>query len=129
MNFFDGELRKENNRLLFTNSSLVVDLTRYRKRLEDTLTSRSVTLGIRPENVEILESGEFACSQGRVCELEPLGAEVVTVIDCGKDRVVALTKPEHTHQTGTSLCVNFDPEKLHIFDGESGQRINLDDMD
>ena len=129
MNFFDGEIRQEGDRMVFTNPSLALNLTDYRQQLEGALTSRLVTLGVRPENVEILEPSDSADLPGMVCELELLGAEVVTVLDCGKDRVVALTKPEQAHQAGTSRCVKFDPKMLHLFDGESGQRINLDHIE
>ncbi|UCF91280.1 MAG: ABC transporter ATP-binding protein [Desulfobacterales bacterium] len=126
MNFFDGEIKSEADRILFRNPSFQLELTDYRRQLEAKLVAPEVTLGIRPEHVEILETSADWNSRGLVCELELLGAEVVTVLECGREQVVALTKPEHAHQTGTSRFVKFDPQMVHIFDRASGLRVELE---
>jgi len=128
MNLFEGEIESQGERLLFANPSVRCDLSDFRQVLEAKLKDRRVSLGIRPEHVDLLEAeADQTGFSGAVCELEPLGADVVTVLECGRERVVALTKPEHAFQTGHLRTVKFDPARVHVFDRQSGLRVEIHD--
>jgi len=125
MNFFKGEIRSTGDRLLFENPSVNCDLSPFRAQLEGLPAAKEVTLGIRPEHVDLVAGGAEEGPGGMVCELEPLGSDVVTVLECGQEKVVAMTKPEAAYQLGHHSRVRFDPEKVHLFDNDSGLRIDL----
>jgi multiple sugar transport system ATP-binding protein len=125
MNLIEGEIRTDGDSMIFENPSIQCNLTAYRTQLEKRLLSRMVTFGIRPEHVEVLATKNKSAVGGSVCELDPMGADVVTVLECGDERVMALAKPEHVPEVGMARAVNFDLTKMHLFDKESGSRIDV----
>jgi multiple sugar transport system ATP-binding protein len=125
MNLFGGEIRTDGESMTFENPSIQCNLTAYKAQLEKKLRSRMVTFGIRPEHVEVLGPKDKSAIGGSVCELDPMGADVVTVLECGDERVMALAKPEHVADVGMARAVNFDLTKMHLFDKENGSRIDV----
>ena len=75
--------------------------------------------------MEITEAEENSTARGMVCELEPMGADVVTVLDCGEERVMAMSTPEQAYRTGTNRAVRFDPARIHLFERETGRRLPI----
>lgn len=126
MNLLEGEIRTEGDRMVFENPSIRYDLTLFKKQMEERLRSNKLTLGIRPEHIEIFDVLDEKDNRGMVCEVEPMGADVVTVLECGKERVLALTTPGQAHRAGAERAFRFDPAMVHIFDRESGLRIGID---
>ncbi len=125
MNLIEGEIQTVGDRMVFENPSIKYDLTAYKTQLEGRLRSRTVTFGVRPEHVEVFSVDEKVAVGGTVCELDPMGADVITVLQCGEERITALAKPEHVPQYGMTQRVNFDLTKMHLFDKESGLRVDL----
>ena len=125
MNLIEGEIRTVGDRMVFKNPSIQCDLTAYKTQLEKKLRSRVILFGIRPEHVEVLASKDKGLVDGTVCELEPMGSDVATVLECNHERIMALTKPEHVPEIGVTRAVNFNLTKMHLFDKESGARIDV----
>lgn len=125
MNLIEGEIRADGDNMIFENPSIQCNLTPYKTQLKKKLRSPMVTFGIRPEHVEVLASEDKSAVCGSVCELDPMGADVVTVLECGQERVMALAKPEHVPEFGRVRSVNFNLTKMHLFDKESGSRIDV----
>ena len=92
--------------------------------------NKKITLGIRPEDIYDLEGamerGIHMDSKGiqeKVSAREMLGAEVILYFDAqGKTQAVRL-KPENQTQTGESIELYFDTERIHIFDKETEENI------
>ena len=85
----------------------------------------SVTLGMRPEHLEDCET-ENAMMNLQVEMLEKLGADTVVY---GKleqtDISLTVRLPGiHSVDTGDRLPVTITPEHLHIFDSDTGNRLN-----
>jgi sn-glycerol 3-phosphate transport system ATP-binding protein len=85
----------------------------------------SVTLGMRPEHLENCET-ENAMMNLQVEMLEKLGADTVVY---GKleqtDISLTVRLPGiHSVDTGDRLPVTITPEHLHIFDSDTGNRLN-----
>jgi sn-glycerol 3-phosphate transport system ATP-binding protein len=89
------------------------------------LGGRSVLLGVRPEHLEICAEGE-ALLMPEVDFIELLGSDSLVYGHIGKDkasprvaaRLHASIKPQDGH-----LPLRFAPENLHLFDPDSGKRI------
>ena len=85
----------------------------------------AVTLGIRPEDF-LLEGPDTADSiNARVTLIEPMGADTLVLCLIDVEHEVSVRLPRHVRVTdGEKL--NLKPRKgsLHLFDPESGQRLN-----
>jgi multiple sugar transport system ATP-binding protein len=82
----------------------------------------AVTLGIRPEELEIAEE---AVIRGEVVAVEPLGAETILGLRLpGVERELLLRAGRHaTARLGERLGLRAAPAALHLFDSATGRRI------
>jgi multiple sugar transport system ATP-binding protein len=82
-----------------------------------------VFLGVRPQHVEVSTNGEGR-PRGEVAVVEPMGNEqIVYVTLSGGDKLVAVAPPEATIRPGDTVSVTIRPEGAHLFDAETGKRI------
>ena len=51
---------------------------------------------------------------------EPMGSDLYLTVDVGGSNVKVRTRPDVRFDRGDSLDLIFDPEKIHLFDGETG---------
>ena len=85
---------------------------------------RDVALGIRPEHFELTEE-KTGVMQLSVDHVEQLGADTLVHGHLGEDGALLTVRlPDiHYFKKHTSLPLAVPPEKLHLFDKESGKRI------
>ena len=85
---------------------------------------KEVTLGVRPEHFELTEQKEGAM-QLCVNHVELLGADTLVHGHFGDEKALLTARlPDIYHfEKGSILALNVSPEKLHLFDLESGGRI------
>jgi ABC-type sugar transport system ATPase subunit len=111
MNFVEGELGDG----YFTADSL-----RLRARVRTP--ARRVTLGVRPEHVQVTSADTGGAAT--VSLIEPMGDETLVFIDYGGPAsLVAKVDPEDKIATGDRRRFAFKEDKLLFFDGETGERI------
>ena len=82
---------------------------------------RQVTLGIRPEHV--LPSDGVQALALRVDEIEPLGPHQLAIGELAGARFVAQLPPHHPLAIGGTCRIDFDPERIHLFDPASGRAL------
>ena len=86
-------------------------------------TTNAVTLGIRPEHMELSDQGKLKID---VLLLEHLGA--ITLIHATlhgtKQAIVASLPGIHRIDAGTTLSFKVSAEATHLFDSEHGKRLN-----
>jgi len=83
--------------------------------------SQEVTLGIRPLDIDV---GVDSALQGDVEFVENTGAESHVHLKFAGD-VIRAVSPQRLHnQRGDRLSFRVDPNKVHVFDRHSEQRIN-----
>jgi multiple sugar transport system ATP-binding protein len=78
-----------------------------------------LTLGVRPEDVQIRADGPF---QGTVTLVEPLGVETVLYIRSGEQTLISMVPGLTQVQVGSELRFDLARERLHLFD-QDGTRI------
>ena len=78
-----------------------------------------VIYGIRPEHLELAEEGFPA----RVSVVEPTGAETLVFLRFGKAEIIAAFRDRHHFEPGQTVTLRPRPDKAHIFDGASGERL------
>ena len=86
---------------------------------------RPVTLGIRPEHIRPAQASQWAVHL-RVDLIERLGADTLLHGHFGNDATaLTLRLPGvHTVQRGENLPVTVAPGHLHVFDADTGHRLN-----
>ena len=85
---------------------------------------KEIILGIRPEHFELTETIEGAM-QLSVNHVELLGADTLVHGHFGDEKTqLTVRLPDIYHfKRGSTLSLTISPEKLHLFDVESGSRI------
>jgi ABC-type sugar transport system ATPase subunit len=128
MNFVDGGLREENGKVLFIAGSISIRVPR-----EKTATAKaaeSLTLGIRPEDLRLSDSGAPLAGDGppgeafpgRVLLVERLGGTNHVHFDVeGGSRMMASVLNDRLPDVGETISVRVPPERVHLFaaDGRS----------
>jgi len=118
MNFLDGEISKTNGAPLFVSDKIQAPLA---PSLSGNLEGRKVTLGVRAEHV-LTGQGSMG---GTVSLIEPLGDATLVFFNYGgASRLVAKVDPDLTFGPGDSLSFSLDPNHCHLFDADSGARLN-----
>jgi multiple sugar transport system ATP-binding protein len=87
-------------------------------------TGRSVTVGIRPENLSLVapDSAE-ATLKAKVNLVEPLGAKDVVHLTIDHQDVRVIATPGMRPRIGDQVGIVFDRQRLHVFDDETGEAV------
>ncbi|OGL69676.1 MAG: hypothetical protein A3J27_03320 [Candidatus Tectomicrobia bacterium RIFCSPLOWO2_12_FULL_69_37] len=122
MNFIHGRLEARGGSLAFASASLLCPLDGKGARPD--LAGRAVNLGVRPENIRIVEGGD--AGSGAVNLIEPLGDETLVHIESGGN-VPLITKVESTHHVrpGEKVSFEFKRGQVVLFDAGTQDRIRL----
>lgn len=87
--------------------------------------TRPVTLGFRPEHVDVVEAGQGQLT-GKVESTENTGDRLIISVDvAGKSLNVSLSE-RRALAAGDSVGLSIAPHRLHVFDNETGRRIDAD---
>jgi multiple sugar transport system ATP-binding protein len=81
---------------------------------------RPAVYGIRPEHLE-LDGGRLAA---RISVVEPTGSETQVFAMLGETKIVGVFRERVAAKPGEKLPISIDPALVHLFDAESGQRLN-----
>ena len=112
MNFLAG--RMDSAARTFVAGEIRVALTSEQMaRLDD---GSSVTLGVRPENVQLDLQPLEGSTAGRVYVSESMGNENLVVVRIGEHYLRCRTAPEMQLDFETPVWVRFRPDRLHFFD-------------
>jgi multiple sugar transport system ATP-binding protein len=114
MNFLPGKIRN-NGQAAFEGAGLRVPLERTAAS-----DGRQVVCGVRPENFTIADDGAEATIQ----VIEPTGSEIQVVAKLGGADVIAVFRERHQFKPGDKIRLKPDPRLVHLFDAESGKRLN-----
>jgi multiple sugar transport system ATP-binding protein len=85
---------------------------------------RSVTVGIRPENLSLVAPGSAeATLKAKVNLVEPLGAKDVVHVTIDHHDVRVIATPGERPRIGDQVGIAFDRQRLHVFDDETGEAV------
>jgi multiple sugar transport system ATP-binding protein len=117
MNTFSGVVRTGRTPNVETADGITLPLA----SIPTGFNGRSVTYGIRPENIRIDPHGLAA----EVVVVEPTGPEVQLTLRTGSTEFVAIFRERMPIKAGDIIFVNPDPTQCHLFDIESGSRLSV----
>jgi multiple sugar transport system ATP-binding protein len=97
-------------------------LSRFRP---DTLGSadRKLVLGLRPETFTFANGDGPLSLQASIRFVEPLGSDTLIFFPLGATEIIARLPPSPDLKAGATIRLAADPDKLHLFDGETGRLI------
>ncbi|WP_417812480.1 ABC transporter ATP-binding protein [Thalassospira alkalitolerans] len=116
MNVIDGTLHPDGT---FVAGALRVDLSGEAPSVD---APKLVGLGIRPENMNLNGEG-ISLGTGKVRIIEPTGSETLLSIQLGDETVLVLDRNRLQLGAGDTLSLSVSAEALHLFDGETGNRL------
>lgn len=118
MNQFEGVLRADGDGARFQGEALSVPAPRPRRVVDGT----PVTLGIRPQDVEVAD-GEGAVPAS-VHVVEPIGSQQIAHCRTeGGERLVVVAPVDVDFEEGQERTLRFPGESIHLFDATTGQRL------
>ncbi|MEM9341553.1 MAG: sn-glycerol-3-phosphate ABC transporter ATP-binding protein UgpC [Pseudomonadota bacterium] len=86
------------------------------KELSD---GQNVCVGVRPEHIALAETGLAA----RVRVVEPTGSESHVVFHTDQQEITAVFRERYDLKPGDTVHLNIDPEQAHLFDADTGDRL------
>lgn len=119
MNFVEGLITSENSRVSFAAEGL--EVTVLPQRMPSAMPTGPVTLGIRPEDIEVDVSTPGANGspngdmQGRVVLVERLGGTSHVHFDAGPHRLLAAVTNERLPEAGDAITIRMRGERMHLF--------------
>jgi multiple sugar transport system ATP-binding protein len=88
--------------------------------VHEELDERALTLGVRPEDVRLVSEGGL---RGQVFGSEYLGTTQVVTVTTEHGRVKARIPSDRRVADGVTIGLAFQPEKLSVFDQETGRAV------
>ena len=89
------------------------------QRLPGPAGNGKVRLGVRPEHLMLAEDG----IPMQVKVVEPTGAETMVFLRFEGQDVTAVFRERHSFAPGETIHLKPDPNHIHVFDADSGQRL------
>ncbi len=122
MNFIETYIENSSGspRLMFENFE--VQLNPDLQSVINDLSGKSVTLGIRPEDIHVGENGRNQILT-QIELVEPLGNNALLYLRTEKNSFVAQSNLANLPQHNTPLTVSFDINKAHLFHPDTGESL------
>ena len=129
MNFLDAvvEIQGETAYLKVANKAIPLSPEKSKKLIDGGYDGKTVTFGIRPEDVYdsemMVEASPTSVFESTIRVYELLGAEVFLYFDLDEFPMTARVDPRTQARPGDVVKFAFDTEKIHVFDKETEQII------
>ena len=129
MNFLDAvvEIQGETAYLKIADKAIPLNAAKSKKLIDGNYDGKTVTFGIRPEDVYdsemMVEASPLSVFESTIRVYELLGAEVFLYFDLDEFAMTARVDPRTTARPGDVVKFAFDTEKIHVFDKETEQTI------
>ncbi|MEO2038919.1 MAG: sn-glycerol-3-phosphate ABC transporter ATP-binding protein UgpC [Martelella sp.] len=122
MNFMDVDIVETDGEGITVRSE-ALDPVAIPKTRFDFAGRTTARLGLRPQYLDVVESGTAGGLHGKVTLVERLGTETVINVELTRGgRIVAALAEDRPLATGSEITLVFDPEKAHLFPVESETR-------
>lgn len=127
MNFFQGKLRKDGNKLIVETNDFAVAIPASKTSTYESRAGKDIIFGIRPEDIHDAEfvptniDSEKVDVKVDVTEL--MGNEIFLYLMSAQNTFVARVDPRSKLRVGQQASVAFDMDNIHIFDGSTEEAI------
>jgi len=93
--------------------------------IHDARNGSNVTLGIRPEDVEVGTTGGDGWEQVQTLVVEPMGSETLLTLAHRSQRIVARVAGDRQFTPDQPAWIRLPPDRVLTFDASSGTRIEV----
>ena len=90
--------------------------------IEDSRNGARVTIGVRPEDVDVASSAADGWDEARVVVVEPMGSETLVTLEYRAQRLVARVPADSRLEPGQPAWVRLPPDRVIQFDSK-GSRV------
>ena len=119
MNFLEGTVESKDDAVrLVTEGELSFPL-----RAAPATTSDGLTVGFRPEHIQLTPAGGGRSANAIVRLVEHLGHETLLLLTAEGVEITALLPRQSGAIAGDRVAIEVEPEYLHFFAGPNGERI------
>jgi multiple sugar transport system ATP-binding protein len=119
MNFTEAAVTEEAGAVIVTNPGLRVAVAPAKAERMRAYKGQTVTLGVRPEDMQ-LAGGDGRTGFDAVVEVvEPLGSEILLDVKVGNSVMVARVDPTVRAKVHEKIRLNVQPDRLHFFDAKT----------
>ncbi len=124
INFLEGTLAVEGERLRFTRGSLSLDLSPALARQLAGQAGRAVVLGLRAEDVQVLAGQSAGNSlQGRILSVLPIGSDQFLGLEVEGTKLFFRVGKEGQYKVGDNAILAVNQNRLHLFDQQDSQSL------
>ena len=120
-----GSASRQGDDLLLEGDTLRVRIPSIGASLEEMPTGSSVTLGVRPVDIELRPPEGEITLRGEVLVRECLGDHDRFVVDCAGESVLVEAPTDAGGAAGDTIGLFFPPSRVHLFEGTSGRRLTV----
>jgi multiple sugar transport system ATP-binding protein len=117
MNFLPGRIGANGTAVFETESGRQLPLP---PQMDASAKGRRAICGIRPEDLTLAEDGLPA----EVVIIEPTGSEIQVMARIDGQPIVAVFRQRHLFKPGEMISLVPQARSMHLFDAETGQRLN-----
>jgi multiple sugar transport system ATP-binding protein len=124
MNFVQVKTDRSGDRAMLVDGEVSVPVPDRLRDAVGTESGRPLTLGFRPEHLQIGAAGDGAASiRTKVDVVEFLGNEELLHVRAGDHDLLAIVESRHRVRPGDVLDLSLPDEHVHLFDTESGEAL------
>jgi multiple sugar transport system ATP-binding protein len=91
--------------------------------------SRELTLGIRPEHIELVESTRENAIETTIQVVEPMGEVTYGYFEIEGETYTVSIDGEYRMEAGTQVHIAFPEKKIHLFDGRTGEAVKNTELE
>jgi multiple sugar transport system ATP-binding protein len=124
MNLFSVELERETGTTVARNGEMFFRLPDGEGLAEHK--SESPTLGVRPEDLRVVDPEDPNPPEGFEADVlvtESLGDSLPLYVDADETELKVRVEPRSRINSGDTVTITYDPERLRLFDGQTGECI------
>lgn len=128
MNFIDATLVADNGQLCVDGGDFRLVVPRPLAETFQARVNQSVVFGIRPDHIDdqafVIPEQGFEEFDARVEVIEPIGSEAILIVSVGRHQFAAKVHPQTKARLNQPIKLSIDMNKMHLFDKETGQKID-----
>jgi ABC-type sugar transport system ATPase subunit len=92
--------------------------------IQDLRNGSTMTVGIRPEDVEVATTAGDGWEQARTLVVEPMGSETLLTLEHRSQRIVARVAGDRSFTPDQPAWIRLPPDRVLMFDASNGTRID-----
>ncbi|MCZ7545488.1 MAG: ABC transporter ATP-binding protein [Anaerolineae bacterium] len=123
MNFLVGEVRRENGQLKTYIGDFALTPAPVMTPLLNAYDGKPIVVGIRPENMDALNTPAEDALKVRVLVVEPLGSQNLLTIQVHGDVIKVSTHPDFNVAADSDIWLRFPADKIRWIDRDSGRAL------